>query len=138
MQNPNISAISRVLFPRSYSCNIRSRTATGMAFICRRASHALHQMYSYIFNGNALACAYAQQRPRFIQKANALFDPKEQAFRGKFVPWPIGHPTLFGNFDPQTANRISTTLGLESGSISSNGMTLTLYPSEGTFVVRGN
>ena len=85
-----------------------------------------------------LVSSYAYQRPRFIQKANALFDPKEKAFTGTFLPWPIGHPSLFGNFNPQTANRISTALGLDSGSTSTNGMTLTIYPSDGTFFVRAN
>jgi len=85
-----------------------------------------------------LGLAYTYQRSRFIQKANALFDPKEKAFTGTFLPWPIGRPSLFGGFDPKTDDRIRVSLGYESGSITTNGMTLIIHASDGTFFVHGN
>lgn len=85
-----------------------------------------------------LGLAYTYQRTRFIQKANALFDPQERAFTGTFLPWPIGRPTLFGGFDPKTDSRIRASLGYESGSISTNGMTLIIHASDGTFFVHAN
>ncbi len=54
-----------------------------------------------------LGLAYPYQRSKFIQKANALFDPREKAFKGLFLPWPIGRPTLVGGFDPKTDSRIA-------------------------------
>src|SRR4051794_36951407 len=80
-----------------------------------------------------LALAYGYQRPKFIQKANLLFDPEGKAFKGVFLPWPIGHPTLFGGLDPDTDRRIRASLGYESGSISTNGMRLVIHDSDGTF-----
>jgi hypothetical protein len=85
-----------------------------------------------------LGLAYAYQRSRFIQKANAVFDPQEKAFAGTLLPWPIGRPSLFGGFDPKTDSRIRASLGYESGSISSNGMTLIIHESDGTFFVHAN
>jgi hypothetical protein len=85
-----------------------------------------------------MALAYTYQRARFIQRANALFDPQERAFSGTFVPWPIGHPSLFGGLDPKTDSRIRGSLGYESGSLSTNGMTLILHASDGTFFVHAN
>ena len=85
-----------------------------------------------------LGLAYPYQRSKFIQKANALFDPREKAFKGLFLPWPIGRPTLVGGFDPKTDSRIRAALGYESGSLSTNGMTLIIHDSDGTFFVRAN
>ena len=85
-----------------------------------------------------LGLAYTWQRSRFIQKANALFDPKERAFTGAFLPWPIGRPSLFGGFDPKADSRIRASLGYESGSISTNGMTLIIHASDGTYFVHAN
>ena len=82
-----------------------------------------------------LGLAYTYQRSRFIQKANALFDPKEKAFTGTFLPWPIGHPSLFGGLDPKTDSRIRASLGYEEGSITTNGMKLIIHASDGTFFV---
>jgi len=78
---------------------------------------------------------YNYERSRFIQKANALFDPKEKALSGTFLPWPLGHPSLFGGFDPKTDSRIRTSLGYDSGNIKSNGMALIIHRSDGTFFV---
>ena len=85
-----------------------------------------------------LVLAYAYQRARFIQRTNALFDPKEKAFKGLFLPWPIGSPTLVGGFDSKTDSRIRASLGYESGTVSTNGMTLIIHDSTGTFLVRAN
>jgi hypothetical protein len=87
-----------------------------------------------------LALAYAYERSKFIQKTNALFDPKEKAFSGIFIPWPIGSPTLLGNLDPKTDSRVRASLGYDSGhgSINTNGMSLSMHDSDGTFFVRAN
>ena len=85
-----------------------------------------------------MALAYTHQRSNFIQKANALFDPEEKAFTGTFLPWPIGRPSLFGGLDPKTDSRIRSSLGYESGSLSTNGMTLIIHASDGTFFVHAN
>jgi hypothetical protein len=85
-----------------------------------------------------LAFGYFYQRSRFIQEANALFDPKEKAFTGIYLPWPTGHPSLFGNLDPQNDSRIRTALGYEFGSISTNGMKLIIHASDGTFFVHAD
>ncbi len=85
-----------------------------------------------------LGVAYAYQRATFIQKANALFDPKEKAFKGLFLPWPFGRPTLVGGFDSKTDSRIRASLAYEFGSVSTNGMTLIMHDSDGTFLVRAN
>jgi hypothetical protein len=85
-----------------------------------------------------LAFAYGYQRPKFIQEANMLFDPKEKAFKGVFLPWPIGRPTLFGHLDPESDRRTRASLGYESGSVVTNGLTLLIYNSDGTFFLRAN
>lgn len=85
-----------------------------------------------------LASIYIYQRSRFIQKANALFDPKEKAFTGVFLPWPIGRPSLFGGLDPNTDRRIRASLGYDFGEISTNGMTLIIHASDGAFFVHAN
>jgi hypothetical protein len=85
-----------------------------------------------------LALAYSYQRSKFIQKANALFDPKEQALKGAFLPWPLGSPSLFGSLAPETDRRIRASLRYEHGSINSNGMTLVIYASDGSFLVHAN
>lgn len=85
-----------------------------------------------------LTFGYFYQRSRFIQKANALFDPREKAFTGIYLPWPIGHPSLFGGLDPQTDSRIRTALGYETGSVTTNGMKLIIHNSDGTFFVHAN
>jgi|GEM_PF-1491342 hypothetical protein len=85
-----------------------------------------------------LILGYFYQRSKFIQETNAVFDPKEKAFTGIFLPWPIGHPSLFGRFDPQTDSRIRTSLNYEFGSITTNGMTLIIFASDGTFSVSAN
>ena len=88
--------------------------------------------------GLVLSLAYTYQRLKFIQKTNALFDPKEKAFKGLFLPWPIGRPTLVGGLDPKTDSRVRSALRYESGSVNSNGMTLIIHDSDGTFFVRAN
>lgn len=85
-----------------------------------------------------LASAYTYQRSQFIQKTNALFDPNEKAFKGAFLPWPLGRPSLFGGLDPATDRRIRVSLGYESSSISTNGMTLIIHTSDGSFFVHAN
>ncbi len=84
-----------------------------------------------------LGLAYTFQRARFIEKANTLFDPQERAFTGTFLPWPIGSPSLVGGIDPKADSRIRASLGYHSGSISTNGMTLIIHASDGTFFVHG-
>ncbi len=86
----------------------------------------------------SMTVGYFYQRSRFIQKANALFDPKEKAFTGIYLPWPIGHPSLWGGLAPQNDNRIRTSLSYESGSITTNRMTLIIHASDGTFFVHAN
>jgi hypothetical protein len=85
-----------------------------------------------------LGSAYAYQRSKFIQKANALFDPQAKAFHGLFLPWPLGHPSLAGSLAPESDRRIRAALAYESGSINTNGMTLTIHASDGTFLVHAN
>ena len=86
-----------------------------------------------------LGIGYAYQRSNFVRKTNALFDPQNKAFSGVFLPWPFGHPTLAGHFDPQTDRRIRAAIGYEfSGSMTTNGMTLTIHDSDGTYFVHAN
>jgi len=88
-----------------------------------------------------LGLGYAYQRSKFIQKANSLFDPKQKAFDGIFLPWPVGHPTLVGGLDPESDRRIRASLGYDfdsMSSISTNGMTLIIHPSDGTFFVQAD
>src|ERR1035438_6202896 len=94
------------------------------AYMLKAKSKILRIGFWALFFILLLTFGYFYQRSRFIQKANALFDPKEKAFTGIFLPWPIGHPSLFGRFDPQTDNRIRSSLGYEEGSVTTNGMTL--------------
>ena len=82
-----------------------------------------------------LGTGYAYQKSCFVQKANALFDPRQKAFKGVFLPWPIGHPTLVGGLNPETDRRVRSQLGYESGSVRSNGMTLIIHDSDGTFLL---
>jgi hypothetical protein len=84
-----------------------------------------------------LVAVYAYKRSQFISKANAVFDPQQKAFKGTFLPWPIGRPTLLGFLDPETDRRLRSALAYESGSIKSNGMTLIIHNSDGTFLVHG-
>jgi hypothetical protein len=85
-----------------------------------------------------LGLGYACQRRSFVQKANALFDPQRKALDGVFLPWPLGHPTLAGGFDPETDRRVRAALQYESGSITTNGMTLIIHASDGTFLIYAN
>lgn len=99
----------------------------------------LRIVYLVIASILLLALAYTYQRSRFIKKANALFDPKEKAFTGTYLPWPIGRPTLIGEFDPKSYGRIRASLDYDnSGGISSNGMSLIIFSSDGHFFVRAN
>ena len=86
-----------------------------------------------------LGLAYAQQCARFTQRVNAAFDPQEKAFHGIFLPWPVGRPTLAGGLEAETDRRIRSLLDLENvGTVRSNGMTLILHASDGTFLVHGD
>jgi hypothetical protein len=85
-----------------------------------------------------LGLAYGYQRSTFVQKANAVFDPQGKAFHGLFLPWPLGRPTLAGGFDPETDRRLRAALNYESDSVSTNGMTLIIHASDGTFLVHAN
>lgn len=85
-----------------------------------------------------LGLSYAHRRSKFAGRVNAAFDPQRKAFRGVYLPWPVGRPTLAGALDPETYGRIGTALGYERGSISTNGMTLTIYASDGHFIVNAN
>lgn len=82
-----------------------------------------------------LGLVYTVQRARFVQKANARFDPNERAFTGLFLPWPLGRPSLVGQLDPRSDRRIRDSLGYEMGKIGTNGMTLILHASDGTFFI---
>ena|ERR1041384_6763405 len=82
-----------------------------------------------------LGLVYAYQRWKFVQKVNGAFDPQQKAFGGIFLPWPVGRPSLAGSLAPEADSRIRATLAYESGSISTNGMTLIIHASDGTFVV---
>lgn len=81
---------------------------------------------------------YAYQRRQFVRRANAIFDPQHRAFSGVFLPWPVGRPTLAGGFDPATQRRVRSAIHYDLGSISSNGMTLIIRDSDGTFLVHAN
>ena len=85
-----------------------------------------------------LGLVHTHQQKKFIQKANTLFDPVEKAFTGSYLPWPIGRPSLFGGFDPKTANRIRASLKYESGIVHTNGMTLIIHASDGTYFVHAD
>ncbi len=86
-----------------------------------------------------LGLAYAYQRARFTQRVNAAFDPQQKAFRGIFLPWPVGRPTLAGGLVPETDRRIRSLLDLENvGTVRSNGMTLILHASDGTFLIHAD
>ena len=99
----------------------------------RKVLQGLYLTLSFIL---LLGSAYIYQRSKFIQKANSLFDPKQHAFSGIYLPWPIGSPTLCGRFDTNTDDRIRSSLGYDSGSISTNGMTLIIMASDGTYIVQ--
>ena len=86
-----------------------------------------------------LGLVYAYQRARFTQKVHAAFDPQEKAFRGIFLPWPVGRPTVAGGLEPETDRRIRSLLDPEDGgTVRSNGMTLILHASDGTFLVHAD
>ncbi len=86
-----------------------------------------------------LGLTYAYQRARFTQRVNATFDPQEKAFHGIFLPRPVGCPTLAGGLVPETDRRIRSLLDLENaGTVRSNGMTLILHASDGTFLVHAD
>jgi hypothetical protein len=85
-----------------------------------------------------LGAAYAYEKSRFVQQANAAFDSRQKAFRGIFLPWPFGHPTLVGGLDSEAYHRVRSELDYKSGSLSSNGMTLILHDSAGTFQIDAN
>ena len=108
-------------------------------YVMSKASRkVLHVLLYTLFLGPLLTAGYAYQKLRFVQKANALFDPQQKAINGIFLPWPVGHPTLAGGLNPETDRRIRTSLGYESGSVSTNGMTLIIHDSDGTFLVHAN
>ena len=98
----------------------------------------LRVLLTALVSGLLLTVGYAYQKWRFVQKANATFDPQEKAFRGIFMPWPVGRPTLAGGLDPEADRRIRAALAYESGTISSNGMTLIITDATGAFLVRAN
>lgn len=106
--------------------------------MCKPKQKALRVVASLLVFVLLLGLAYTYQRLKFVQKANALFDPQGRAFHGLFIPWPLGRPTLAGGFDPETDRRLRVALNYESGSISTNGMTLIIHASDGTFLVYAN
>ena len=86
-----------------------------------------------------LGLAFAHHHSRFTRRVNAVFDPQQKAFRGIYLPWPIGRPTLAGGLEQETYWRIRSQLGYgDGGTIRSNGMTLTLHASDGTFLVHAD
>lgn len=86
-----------------------------------------------------LGLVYAYQRARFTQRVNAAFDPQKKAFHGIFLPWPVGRPSLAGGLEPETDRRIRSLLDLENGgTVRSNGTTLILHASDGTFLVHAD
>jgi hypothetical protein len=106
--------------------------------MCKPKRNVLLALLSALVLALLLGLVYAYQRSKFVQKVNAAFDPQQIAFRGVFLPWPVGRPTLAGGLAPETDRRVRSALGYEEGSIRSNGMTLTIYASDGTFVVHAN
>lgn len=106
--------------------------------MCKAKRNVLLVLSSALVLALLLGLAYAYQRSKFVQKVNATFDPQQKAFRGVFLPWPAGRPTLAGGLDPETSRRVRSALGYEEGSIRSNGMTLTMHASDGTFLVHAN
>ncbi len=85
-----------------------------------------------------LGLAYDYQRARFTQRVNAVFDPQQHAFRGIYLPWPIGHPTLAGGLDPEADCRIRSLLGYEEGHLHTNGMIFRIHPASGTFLAHAD
>jgi hypothetical protein len=106
--------------------------------MCKPKQKVLRVLASVLVLVLLLGLAYTYQRSKFVQKANALFDPQGKAFHGLFLPWPLGRPTLAGGFDPETDRRVRAALSYESGSITTNGMTLIIHASDRTFFVRAN
>ena len=106
--------------------------------MCKPRQTVLLVLSSALVLALLLGSAYAYKRSKFIQQANALFDPQEKALHGLFLPWPVGRPSLAGRLAPETDSRIRAALAYESGSISTNGMTLIIHASDGTFLVHAN
>jgi hypothetical protein len=106
--------------------------------MCRAKRKVLLVLSSALAVAVLLGLAYAYQRSKFGQKANALFDPDRKAIHGVFLPWPVGRPTLAGGLDRETDRRVRSALRYEEGSISTNGMTLIIHASDGTFLVYAN
>lgn len=106
--------------------------------MCKAKRNILLVLGSALALALLLGLAYGYQRSRFVQRVNAAFDPQQRAFRGIFLPWPVGRPTLAGGLDPEADRRVRSALGYEEGSIRSNGMTLTIHASDGTFLVYAN
>jgi hypothetical protein len=106
--------------------------------MCKAKRKILLVLSSAVVLAILLGLAYAHQRSKFLQEVNAAFDPKHKAFSGIFLPWPIGRPTLAGGLDAETDRRVRSALGYEEGSIRSNGMTLTIHASDGTFLAHAN
>ena len=117
---------------------IGSKPRRRLSAMCNTKRRILHLGSLVLVSILLLALTYTYQRSRFIQKANALFDPQERALTGTFLPWPIGRPSLFGGLDPKTDGRIRAFLGYESGGISTNGMKLIIHASDGTYFVHAN
>jgi hypothetical protein len=118
--------------------NSMQRTGAIRSGLCKTKSRVVRVGFLVLLSILLVALGYVYQRSRFIQKANSLFDPKERVFTGTFLPWPIGRPSLFGGFDPKTDSRIRASLGYESGIMTTNGMTLIIHASDGTFFVHAN
>jgi hypothetical protein len=106
--------------------------------MCKAKCKVLLVVSSALAFAVLLGLGYAYQRSKFVQKANALFDPEQKAFHGVFLPWPDGRPTLAGGLDPETDRRVRSALHYEEGSINNNGMTLIIHASDGTFLVQAN
>jgi hypothetical protein len=62
--------------------------------MCKPKRNVLLALSSALVLALLLGLVYAYQRSKFIQKVNAAFDPQQKAFRGVFLPWPVGRPTL--------------------------------------------
>jgi hypothetical protein len=106
--------------------------------MCKPKQKVLRVMASVLSLLLLLGLGYIYQRSKFVHKANALFDPQGKAFHGLFLPWPLGRPTLAGGFDLEADRRVRAALNCKSGSISTNGMTLILHASAGTYLVYAN
>ena len=71
-----------------------------------------------------------------IEKANNAFDPVERKLHGLYIPWPLGKPSLFGQFNRVTAERLRKNLNIKNGGTAKkDNMELVIHASDNTYFV---